>query len=106
MHGRSQRPGLYRVKNRTAISPHPTLSPGGEGIGELPLKAAGSRHHILLMHGRRHELQAVPPNYLLIVIGVRPKCMERVVRADRESGVVANEATAEMIAGVDWMSGD
>ena len=54
----------------------------------------------------RHELETVPPDDRLHVVGISPKRVERVVRADGDVGVVTDEATAKLVASVDWMGRD
>src|SRR2546423_15517079 len=58
------------------------------------------------MYCRRHELEPVPPNDRLNVIGIGPERMQDVIGTNRDIGIVADKAAAEVVACVDRMCGD
>ena len=50
------------------------------------------------------ELEAVPPDDCLLVVSVCPNGVEVVIGAYGEVSVVADEAAAELVAGVDGLA--
>ena len=61
---------------------------------------ARARYHVLLVNRRGHELRTIEPDYVLHIVGICPECMERVVCADGEIGIIADESASESVAGV------
>ena len=49
-------------------------------------------------------LETHEPVNALHVVGIRPKRVEAIVRSGRDVSVVANEAAAEKITSIDWLS--
>ena len=60
---------------------------------------------VLLVNGRRHELETVPPHHVLDIIRVRPEGVEKVVRAGGDVSVIAEEGSTEAVTCVDVLSG-
>ena len=68
-----------------------------------PSEGSGCRRDVFLIDRRRYELRTVKPDDRLAVIAVSPECMERFVWTSGNVRVVAKEATAEPILGIDRM---
>lgn len=59
----------------------------------------------MLMYDGRYELEAIPPDDGLLVVGVRPDGVEVVVGVYCEVGIVADEAAAKLVSAVDRVRG-
>ena len=69
----------------------------------VSLEISRRSDHVLLMDLGWHELQAIPPHNRLDIVCVGPERVERVVGTNRQGSIVANEATAKVVARIDWM---
>lgn len=76
---------------------------GGRGLLAVcsVLEAACACDDVLLVYGCGDELEAIPPLYVLDVVGVHPDCVEYVVGSDSDVCVVADEAAAKVVSCVD-----
>lgn len=79
----------------------------GGGICYVPVKLEGTcgRDDVLLVYASWYELEAVPPNHGLYVVGIGPDSAEVVVRVNHQISIVADETAAKLVAGVDRVSG-
>src|SRR6266480_3891730 len=93
---------------------HPLCTPMREGPpGGGPSLTSSSRRvleipaacdDVLLVNGRRHELETIPPHDGLDVVRVRPKGVEKVVGASGDVRIIAEEASTEAVTCVDMLS--
>jgi hypothetical protein len=74
-------------------------------VPNLP-KTPFSGGDVLLVDPRRHELDSIEPGDVLHVVAVGPKSVEGIVGTGSDISVVAEEASAEPIARVNWLSCD
>jgi hypothetical protein len=85
------------IENKNRADGH--CRPGCQKLG------AHAGDDVLLVDQRRYELEPVPPHHALLVVTVGPEGMQNVVGAGGHVSVIAEEAAAETITGVNVLSG-
>src|SRR5262245_1983032 len=78
----------------------PFVNSSSRRVLEIP----AARDDVLLVNGRRHELGTIKPHDVLDVVRVRPKGVEKVVRAGGDVRIIAEEASTEAVTRVDVLS--